>query len=296
MPPQRDLSVIIVNYNTADLLASCLRSVLSQSACAEVWVVDNASQDHSVAMVREQFPEVRLIASPENLGFARANNLAARQATGRFIHYLNPDTVVRPGCFAAMLRFMEDHPAIGMAGTRLLYPDHTEQGSVEKRYPGQRHAKGCLAGLPGSIAWLLGASLIARREVVEQVGGFSEEYFLYGEDIDLGLTVRRAGWELGFIAEAVVIHWEGQSERHSQPCAVLRKKLAAEALFYRRHYTPAAIGRICQANIRQARWRLLTLPVARLWAPDKAAVAAKQERYRLILSFFQALAAATNPS
>lgn len=293
MPPQVDLSVIIVNYNTADLLAPCLRSVLTQAPCSEVWVVDNASQDHSVAMVREQFPEVRLVASPKNLGFAVANNLAARQATGRFIHYLNPDTEVQPDCFAAMLRFMEEHPAIGMAGPRLLYPDRTPQNSVEERYPGQRHAGGELAGLPGRIAWLLGASLIARREVVEQVGGFSEDFFLYGEDIDLGLKVRRAGWKLGFITEAVVIHWEGQSERHSLPNAVLRKKLAAEALFYRRHYSPSTIGRICRANIRQARWRLFTLPMEELWASDKTAVTAKQERYRLILSFFQARAAET---
>lgn len=287
-----DFSVIIVNYNTVDFLTTCLRSVLAQTgASCEVWVVDNASADHSVGMVREQFPEVHLLASPENLGFAKANNLAAQEATGRFIYYLNPDTEVRPGCFAATLRFMEANPSVGMAGTRLLYPDHTPQDSVEDSYPGQRYATGELTGLPGQIAWLLGASLIARREVVEQVGGFSEDFFLYGEDIDLSLKVRQAGWKLGFIPEAEIIHWEGRSERHTLSIEVLRKKLAAEALFYRRHYTPATIIRICRANMRQARWRLLTLPIERILAPDKAAVTAKLDRYRLLLDFFQGLAA-----
>ncbi|MFZ5773927.1 MAG: glycosyltransferase family 2 protein [Thermodesulfobacteriota bacterium] len=292
-----DLSVIIVNYNTADLLADCLRSVLDQTDDAtEVWVVDNASSDQSVAMVRERFPQVRLIASPENLGFAKANNLALRQATGRFIHFLNPDTVVQSGCYQAMLDFMATHPRVGMAGTRLLYPDLSPQGSMEERYPGQRYTSGELDGLPGNIAWLLGASIIARREVMEQVDGFSESYFLYGEDIDLGLKVRRAGWELGFIPKAMVIHWEGQSERGNQPNAVLRKKLAAEALFYKCHYRPDTIGRICRANILQARWRLLSLPMERLFASNKGTVAAKQERYRMILSFFLALAAETSSS
>lgn len=297
MPQRVDLSVIIVNYNTADFLTACLRSVLAQTgASCEVWVVDNASADHSVAMVREQFPQVRLLASPENLGFAKANNQATREAGGRFIYYLNPDTEVRPGCFSAILRFMEANPSVGMAGTRLLYPDHTPQGSVEERYPGQRHATGELTGLPGRIAWLLGASLIARREVVEQVGGFSEDFFLYGEDIDLSLKVRQAGWKLGFIPGAEVIHWEGRSERHTLPIEVLRKKLAAEALFYRRYYTPAAIDRICRANIRQARWRLLTLPIERFLAPDKKSATAKLDRYQLLLDFFQTLAAEASAS
>ena len=297
MQQRIDLSVIIVNYNTAEFLTTCLRSVLTQSgASCEVCVVDNASADHSVAMVREQFPQVRLLASPENLGFAKANNLAARETRGRFIYYLNPDTEVRPGCFTAILRFMQANPTIGMAGTRLLFPDNTLQGSVEEHYPGHRHATDELTGLPGRIAWLLGASLIARRDVIDQVEGFNEDFFLYGEDVDLSLKVRQAGWKLGFIPEAEVIHWEGKSERHTLPIELLRKKLAAEALFYRLHYTPGSIGRICRANIRQARWRLLTLPFEQLLAKDKAAATTKLNRYRLRLDFFQALAADTHPT
>lgn len=290
-----DLSVIIVNYNTADFLPSCLKAIFSQTGPSfEVWVVDNGSTDQSVSLIREQFPQVNLIASPENLGFARANNLAVLQASGRFIYYLNPDTEVQPGCFAAMLCFMEDNQAVGMAGTRLLYPDRSHQNSVEKTYPGQQHAHNELSGLPGNIAWLLGASLIVREIVVQQVGGFSEAFFLYGEDIDLGIKVRQAGWQLGYIANAEVIHWEGKSERTTLPIEVVRKKLAALAILYQRYYSAVTILRICRANIRQARWRLLTLAGERLFHKDKTMVNAKRERYRLSLTFFQKLAATTS--
>lgn len=286
-----DLSVIIVNYNTADYLQRCLSTVLAQEeASFEILVVDNASSDQSVAMVRAQFPQVRLLASPDNLGFAKANNLAARQASGRYLFYLNPDTVVKPGCLATMLAFMDQHPDIGLAGTRILYPDATPQGSVETSYPGQRHSHGELAGLPGDIAWLLGASLVARREVMAAVHGFSEEFFLYGEDIDLGLKVRRAGWRLGFCPDAVIVHWEGKSEQGTQPAELLRKKLAAEALFYQRHYRRDTVLDICRANIRQARWRLFSLHLQGLLSRKSAVVRGKQERYRQVLAFFRALA------
>lgn len=289
-----ELSVIIVNYNTADYLAACLQSVLAQTgASCEVWVVDNYSSDHSADLVRNRFPQVHLLASPENLGFARANNLAAQRASGEFIYYLNPDTVLLPGCFSAMLRFMRENPAIGMAGTQLLYPDHTPQHSVESRYPGQKYAGDELTGLPGPIAWLLGASLIARHGVIRQVKGFSEAFFLYGEDVDLGIRVRQVGWELGFIADAKVIHFEGKSERHTLPLEVVRKKLTATALLYQRHYTPATIRRICRARIRQARWRLFTLPFEKLCARDKTAVNSRMQRYQLTLSFFRTLLTST---
>lgn len=292
-----NLSIIIVNYNTADYLANCLCSVFAQTDVSyEVWVVDNASTDDSVTMIHNKFPQVNLLTNTENLGFAKANNLAVQYATGQFIYFLNPDTEVQPGCFTAMLRFMEKNPSVGMAGTKLLYPDHSEQNSVEGSYPGQRHTNGELAGLPGRIAWLLGASLIAHNKVIKQVGGFSEVFFLYGEDIDLSLKVRQAGWKLGFISNAKVIHWEGKSERHTIPIEVFRKKLNATAIFFQQHYTPASIKRICHANIRKARWRLLTLLFENLLTSDKAMIAAKIERYRLILNYSRNLAAkAINP-
>lgn len=278
-----DLSIIIVNYNTAELLQGCLESMQTQTGASfEIFVVDNASHDDSVARVKKHFPAVNLLASPTNLGFAKANNLALRQATGRFIYFLNPDTEVTPGCFSAMLTYMDAHPAVGMAGTRVIFPDGRPQSSVEYSYPGDRYARQETTGLPGTIAWLLGASLIARPEVLARTGGFDERFFLYGEDVDLGFMVRKLGWELGFIAEACIVHWEGQSERRSLPIQVLRKKLAAELLFYQKHYTVRSITRIKRINRLKANWRLLTLRLALPFVRDREKQRQQIGRYQTI--------------
>ncbi|MFZ5761483.1 MAG: glycosyltransferase family 2 protein [Thermodesulfobacteriota bacterium] len=286
-PQQPDLSVIIVNYNTADLLQACLRSVQSQTgATFEVFVVDNASADDSVTRVKKNFSWVDLIESPVNLGFAKANNQAIHRATGRYLYFLNPDTEVRPGCLTTMVRFMDSHPKVGMAGSAIVYPDGSPQSSVETRYPGERHAKGELSGLPGSIAWLLGASLIARSEAIAAVGGFDEGYFLYGEDIDLGLALRKKGWELGFIPKAFIVHWEGQSERRSLPLDVWKKKFAAETHFYNKHYSPATVRAIRRANTIQALWRIATLTLTLPFYRNKQQSREKLAKYRLALKVY----------
>lgn len=282
-----DVSIIIVNYNTAALLQACLTSVQSQTgATFEVFVVDNASADDSVARVKKNFPWVDLIESPVNLGFAKANNMAINRATGRYLYFLNPDTEVRPGCFAAMLRFMGSHPMVGMAGTSIVYPNGSPQSSVENRYPGERHARDELSGLPGSIAWLLGASLIARSEAIAAVRGFDEGYFLYGEDIDLGLALRKKGWELGYVPDATIVHWEGQSERKSLPLDVWKKKFAAEMHFYNKHYSPAAVRAIRRANTIQALWRIATITFTLPFQRNKQQSREKLAKYRLALEVY----------
>ena len=286
MPPT--ISVIIVNYNTADHLARCLPTILTQQGPSfEILVVDNASADNSVEMIRSKFPSVTLIASPQNLGFAKANNLALKQASGQYIYFLNPDTEVRKNTFAAMQSFMDATPRIGMAGTAIFYPDDTPQSSVETSYPGQRYTRGELNDLPGHIAWLLGASIIVRSEIIKKMGGFSEDYFLYGEDIDLGLTIRKEGWKLGFIPEAEIVHWEGQSERQSLPTEVWQKKFKAEMLFYRKHYSKQTVRAIKRANILQARWRIATLTIALPFVADKAEAQAKLAKYKLALDAYR---------
>lgn len=285
MPPL--LSIIIVNYNTADLLIRCVESIQEQEYRPfEILVVDNASQDDSVAQL-QSFPELTLIANQENVGFAKANNQALRLARGEYIHFLNPDTEVQPGTLATMVEFMTAHPQVGLAGSRLLFPDGAQQSSVEMRYPGARHAAQELAGLPGEIAWLLGASLIGRGEVIRALGGFDERFFLYGEDIDLCLAVRKQGWELGFIPEAVVIHWEGQSERGTLPIAVWQKKLAAELVFYKKHYRPATVQAIIRANRRQAWWRVTTITLLNWFGCQPERDAEKLARYKLTLQLFR---------
>jgi len=282
-----DISIIIVSYNTAELLVECLNSIVSQSNREiEVIVVDNASSDASASLVAQDFPWVKLIANEHNLGFARANNQALKISQGRYIYFLNPDTVVQPGVFEAMIDFMSAHSDIGLAGTRILNPDGTLQSSVEKRYPGQKRAKQDLEGLKGEIAWVLGASMIARRAVVEDLEGFDEDFFLYGEEQDLCLRIRKTGWKIGHIPDAVVVHWGGRSEGNSPALHVWKKKFAAESLFYKKHYSKRSIMRINRANVVQALWRIFSLKLTLPFGADKNVSLEKRDRYRLALKTF----------
>lgn len=286
--PLYDLSVIIVNYNTVDFLVRCLDSVASQSNVnSEVIVVDNASRDNSIEEISKNYPWVKLIASRQNLGFAGANNKALNACKGKYIYYLNPDTEVRPGVFKCMIGYMDSHPEVGLAGTRLVNPDGSFQSSVEKRYPGERHAKREFEELKGDIAWVMGASMIVRRDVVEALQGFDENYFLYGEDLDLCLRIRKAGWEIGYIQDAVVLHWGGQSERNSLPVEVWEKKFEAEFIFYKKHYTKKVIQAIKRKSLIQAYWRVLTLKLTLPFHKDKEKLLNKLEKYKLVILLIQ---------
>ncbi|MFO7601872.1 MAG: glycosyltransferase family 2 protein [Candidatus Desulfacyla sp.] len=282
-----DISTIIVSYNTAELLTACLKSVASRSDLSmEVIVVDNASQDDSAARVSRDFPWVKLIANEQNAGFARANNQALNVSSGEYVYFLNPDAVVQPGAFEAMMRFMSSHTDVGLAGTRILNPDGSVQPSVERRYPGERRAQKDLRGLAGDIAWVLGASMIARRAMVEDLGGFDEGFFLYGEEQDLCLRIRKKGWKIGFIPDAAVVHWGGQSERNTSAADLWKKKFAAELLFYRKHYSRGSVLRIHRANVVQALWRIFSLRLTLPLCLDKEVSLDKLNKYRLALKTF----------
>lgn len=287
--PQRPrLSIIIVSYNTLDLLRDCILSILPQlGPHDEVIVVDNASSDGSADMVANHFQNTTLIASNKNLGFGKANNKGISLAKGELIWLLNPDTRLMPAALDKAVGFMSSNSSIGMAGTALIYPDGSPQSSVERRYPGHRYGRPELGQLPGEIAWVMGASIVARRDVLETVGGFDEQFFLYGEEIDLCLMVRKMGWPIGFIEDAVVVHFGGGSERKNPPTAVMEKKFKAEMLFYRKHYSGAIIRKIQRKNRIQAGWRLMTLIPLRLLKPGDATIAAKHDFYRLSWRFFR---------
>jgi len=286
--PFPDLSIIIVNYNTADMLARCLHSVHSQlSGKIEVIVVDNASDDDSVKIMQVHFPWARVIGNVENLGFAKANNQALEISRGTYIYFLNPDTELKQRAIDTAIAFMESKPEVGLAGTRVVNPDGSPQSSIERRYPGERHSHGEFSQLIGDIAWVLGASIIARRSVLKAVGGFDERFFIYGEDLDLCLSVRKLGWAIGFISEALVIHWGGASERDSLPLAVWKKKFDAELLFYEKHYSERTIKAIRRANILQAIWRIATLNLVLPFCGDKEVPLKKLGKYRLALTTFR---------
>jgi len=286
--PLYDLSIIIVNHNTADMLIRCLHSIRSQSChSSEVILVDNASQDNSLEIAEGPLSRLTVIANKQNLGFARANNQALNISRGRYIYFLNPDTELKEGVLGAIIEFMESNPEIGLAGTRILNPDGSFQSSVERHYPGERHSRGELSGLKGDIAWVSGASMIARRSVMREVNGFDERFFLYGEDLDLCLAVRIAGWTIGYIPAALVVHWGGVSERNTLPIDVWKKKFNAEILFYQKHYTDKTIRAIRRATIIQALWRIFTLNLTLSFSKNKEIPLKKLEKYRLMFTLFR---------
>jgi len=281
--PVPDISVVIVSYNTADLIGTCLDSVCASSGCrTEVVVVDNASADGSADHVGTGFPRVRLIANRENRGFGAACNQALPFCRGRYVLFLNPDASLQPDALSRAISAMDRNPAVGLAGLRILNPDGTLQPSVSYRYPGQRHCREELRDLPGRIACVLGAAMIARTDVVRRLGGFDEDFFLYGEDQDLCLRIRREGCEIGYVKEAVAVHIGAQSERSSPREDLLLRKIRAEYLFYGKHYRPDTVARIRKAEFLKARWRLFTLKLQKPFATDTRRLQEKEARYRLI--------------
>jgi N-acetylglucosaminyl-diphospho-decaprenol L-rhamnosyltransferase len=248
-----DLSIVIVSYNVRELLAQCLELVISnqysvisvQSSAqqlktehrtlnTEVFVVDNASHDGSAAMVREKFPSVILIENAENRGFAAANNQAFTPSRGRYVMMLNPDTVVHSGALETLVKFMDAHPRAGACGGKLLYADGTLQHSafsfpslaqifldffplnwrlansrLNGRYPCAWYER----GEPFQVDHPLGADLLVRRQTAEQVGWLDDRFFIYCEEIDWCMRIKRAGWQIWCLPQAEIVHHEAQSTR-----------------------------------------------------------------------------------
>jgi GT2 family glycosyltransferase len=282
-PDLPDLSVIIVSYNTANLIGNCLKSIFEASNLTrEVFVVDNASTDGSSDFIKDNFPSVHLAVNTENLGFAAANNQVLPQCKGKYIFFLNPDTEIMSDTFSEAISFMDANPRIGLAGTKIINPDGTLQWSVSYKYPGQRYTASEVSDLPGKIACVLGASMIARSEVIKKIEGFDEDFFLYGEDQDLCLRIRKMGHVIGYIDSATVIHLGGQSEKDSLSSEVWKKKIHAEYIFYKKHYLPKTIKRISRANIIKTWWRIITLKLFLPFAKDKTKVKEKLGKYQVI--------------
>jgi hypothetical protein len=224
-----DLSIIIVNWNTRDLLADCLQSVYDtvHDLTFELFVVDNASNDESAAMVRERFPQVRLIENSENVGFARANNQAIVQSRGESILLLNPDAVLHADSVDHLYVVLHNYPKLGIVGAQLLNSDGTDQESwgwypsVTREIPFIRrivNAK-CAADEPGpvnayhQVDWVSGACFLIRRDVVESIGLLDENYWLYTEETDWCYRATKRGWKVGLVPEACVTHLRRAASR-----------------------------------------------------------------------------------
>jgi len=227
-----DLSVIIVNWNTEELLRNCLRSVYGtiEGLDFEVIVVDNASGDGSVAMLKVEFPQVRRIENYENRGFAAANNQAFRVMTGRYALLLNSDAVLTDGAVRALYGFMEEHPEAVMACGQLLNADGSKQNSfarfptipslllnmplLETLFPGRYPGKRRDYPYPIEVDSCIGACLIVRKSAIDGVGGLDERYFFFFEETDWARSMKQAGGKIYHVPTARIYHLQGKSVGH----------------------------------------------------------------------------------
>jgi hypothetical protein len=290
-----DLSIIVVNWNTRELLAQCLKSLercqLSISGqgnslttdnpspitdhcalTAEIFVVDNASSDGSAAMVRKCFPQVRLIENCENVGFARANNQAVRESSGRYVLLLNSDSTVEPNSLANMAAFMDAHPETGILGGNILNADGTSQfcygrfpsllsetafaWGLDTHFPLSMRFKPCFAKREFiETDWVVGAALMVRRELLDRVGLLDESYFMYSEEIDLAYRARCDGWRTYVLRDARIVHLRQQSSK--QAAAAMKAQLfRSKVLYFQKHHgrTAASLLQSVFASSILAKW------------------------------------------
>ncbi|MFW5941759.1 MAG: glycosyltransferase family 2 protein [Chloroflexota bacterium] len=285
------LSIVIVNWNTGDLLRQCLDSIAASCAplpCErlELFVVDNASTDGSQRAASVPYPfTVTLIENDRNVGFAQANNQAIDRARGQFILLLNPDTEVQPGALATLVRFLEQHPQAGAVGPRLLngdgslqtscYPAPTLSGELFRLFHldalvphGSYHMKKWNQNASREVEALLGACLLLRKEVLDQIGLLDNEYFMYSEEIDLCYRIRRGGWTIHWVPQAEVVHYGGQSTR--LVAAEMFLQLYRGKLLYFRKNSGRASAAVYKVMLGFASaMRLLLAPLALLQQPEQ---------------------------
>ncbi len=280
--PAIDISVIIVTYNSAECIDACVASVQMQTGVVfETIVVDNASTDDTLARLKGLSCQV--IASPENLGFGRGNNLGFAGSRGRYIYLLNPDAkLMSPNALAELCRRMDTNERWGMAGTRIRSADGLPQGQPSPNYPGARFVHRDFSTLPGKIAWLKGASMVVRRELYEKLGGFDAGFFLYSEETDFCLRLRELGYEVGYIDEVTVHHIGGASEDLRDPYDVSSRKLRSLILFRQKHYPPADCVSLAKYDLRRACWRMIWNGLLARMRPARSVAWQKHRQYRAV--------------
>jgi len=230
-----DLSIIIVNWNTRDLLCNCLESVFyhTKDISFEVLVVDNASADESTAVVNTRFPQVKLIANNKNVGFTRANNQALPQCQGRYILLLNPDTVVLNGALHKLLLFMDSHPEVGVCGPHIIQPDGTARTEscgfqptlrtmfahylfLSRLFANTRFFRGVhlisknRTTEPLEVEWVSGACMMVRRSALSKVG-FLDESLFFGDDFEWCARFQAQNWQIYYVPQASIIHYTGSA-------------------------------------------------------------------------------------
>lgn len=255
-----DLSIVIVNWNTKELLDRCLASIKenSNSVCKEIFVVDNNSTDGSVSFTKEKHSYVNLIENNENLGFSKANNIALRKACGKYVLLLNSDTVVEKNAIYEMADFLDKNPDTAIAGPKLLNPDGTIQLAGRRSIPNPKVAFYRMTGLSKifpknkefakynltykspdeiqEVESISGACMMIRKKAMDEVGLLDEKFFMYGEDLDWCYRFGKKGWKIYYIPSARVIHCHGASSKRRKFGAIVNF-YQAMYIFYKKHFS-----------------------------------------------------------
>ncbi len=253
-----DLSIVIVNRNTRDLLLDCISSVYATvpPLSFEIWVVDNGSSDGSIAAVERAFPDVRCIRNEQNLGFAKANNQALRRAEGRYLVLLNTDAVLTPSALATIIDFMERNKNVAVCGGQLLNRDGSLQNSIANaptlatellnksllrrlnpsRYPGKEQR----FQHPTEVESIIGACMVVRKEAVDKIGLLDESYFFFFEETDWCRRMTESGWRVYFHPEARIYHLQGESAKKVIVAARI-EYWKSRYTFFRKHYSQSVL-------------------------------------------------------
>lgn len=256
-----DLSVVIVSYNVSSFLDQALTTIEDSARGFEheVFVVDNASSDDSVAMAGKKHPKVHVIVNTENLGFAKANNRALKEVSGRYVLLLNPDTVLRHDTLRIMVEFLDTHQDAGAAGCKVINPDGSLQLACRRGFPTPGVAFFKMVGLanlfpkskkfgaynltyldPDTVAEvdaISGSFMMLRKEILDTVGLLDEVYFMYGEDLDYCYRIKEAGWKIFYVPSTEIIHFKGESTKSVPTMQSIHTFYNAMDIFVNKHYS-----------------------------------------------------------
>ncbi len=270
-----DVSVIMVSYNTRDMLREALHSLVEHATGVEyeVIVVDNASEDGSVEMLRTEFPDVKVMQSGGNLGFGRANNLGFEVARGKYLFLLNTDTLLLGNAVALLRDHLDNHPEVGACGGNLC----RKNGAPAFSYGRLPHRKDILYQFvpaflgrsgakknysrndtPKPVGYVSGADMMVRTEVIQRVGGFDPDFFMYCEEVELACRIHRAGWRIDVVPQARIVHFGGGGQPSDM---ALRRRQVSLYILYRKLFGKTYVGLFHTATqIRCAlRWLVGTL-------------------------------------
>lgn len=254
-----DVSVIILNYNTCELTLNALRSVYESktSYTFEVILIDNHSTDDSLVRIKAEYPQVKLIENKINVGYSRGNNQGMREASGRYVLLLNSDTILEEQTLEIMISYMDKNIEVGASGCKIVLPDGSLDKACKRGFPTPLasfyYAFGFSKLFPDKphfnqyqlshldsdheydVDCLVGAFMLVRKQVIDQVGMLDESFFMYGEDIDWCYRIKQAGWRIYYYPRTKITHYKGASSRR-KPVKIIYEFHRAMFLFHKKHY------------------------------------------------------------